>query len=206
MTETDVPIMFTDLKGPIRTPGVHGELYYQAYMASHTKYVMCYFMQFKSSTVDTLKDLLEIQLPAEGSRLITYCADGAPELISRDIVRILSQHNCKIMYSPPYTHELNAVVERNHRTAFESGHAMLSASNLPTIFWCYAVKYAVLIYNHLPTNTAYGYMSPIQAKYNIVPDVSRFRKFGCKCYVHIPRETREKGFVDKTEAAYLYRN
>jgi hypothetical protein len=34
----------------------------------------------------------EIQLPAEGSRLITYCADGAPELISRDIVRILSQH------------------------------------------------------------------------------------------------------------------
>ena len=75
VTETDVPIMFTDLKGPIRTPGVHGELYYQAYMASHTKYVMCYFMQFKSSTVDTLKDLLEIQLPAEGSRLITYCAD-----------------------------------------------------------------------------------------------------------------------------------
>jgi transposase InsO family protein len=126
VTETDVPIMFTDLKGPIRTPGVHGELYYQAYMASHTKYVMCYFMQFKSSTVDTLKDLLEIQLPAEGSCLITYCADGAPELISRDIVRILSQHNCKIMYSPPYTHELNAVVERNHRTAFESGHAMFT--------------------------------------------------------------------------------
>ena len=108
VTETDVPIMFTDLKGPIRTPGIHGELYYQAYMASHTKYVVCYyFMQFKSPAVDTLKDLLEIQLPAEGSRLITYCADGAPELISRDIVRILSQHNCKIMYSPPYTHELN---------------------------------------------------------------------------------------------------
>ena len=46
-------------------------------------------------------------------------------------------------------------------------------------------------------------MSPIQAKYNIVPDVSHFRKFGCKCYVHIPRETREKGFVDKAEAAYF---
>ena len=70
-------------------------------------------------------------------------------------------------------------------------------------FWCYAVKYAVLIYNHLPTNTAYGYMSPIQAKYNIVPNVSHFRKFGCKCYVHIHREKREKGFVDKAEAAYF---
>ena len=203
VANTDIPILFTDLKGPIRTPGIKGEVHYQAFMSSHTKYVICYCMQYKSSTVETLKDLLEVQMPAEGSRIVAYCADGAPELISRDIVRMLSKHNCKMLYSPPYTHELNAVVERHHRTAFESGHAMLSASNLPTIFWCYAVKYAVLIYNHLPTNTAYGYMSPIQAKYNIIPDVSHFRKFGCKCYVHVPRETREKGFVDKAEAAYF---
>ena len=172
-------------------------------MASDTKFVICYCIQYKSNTVDTLRDLLEILLPAEGSRILAYCADGAPELISRDIVRLLAAHNCKMMYSPPYTPELNSVVERNHRTTFESGHAMLSASNLPVTFWCYAVKYAVLIYNHLPTNTAYGYMSPIQAKYNLVPDVSHFRKFGCKCYVHVPRETRAKGFVDKAEAAYF---
>ena len=186
----DIPIMFTDLKGPIKTAGTKGEVHYQAYMASDTKFVICYCIQYKSHTVDTLKDLLEVQLPAEDSRMLAYCADGAPELISRDIVRLLAKHKCKMMYSPPYTPALNAVVERNHRTAFESGHAMLSASNLPTVFWCYAIKYAVFIYNHLPTNTAYGYISPIQAKYNLVPDVSHFRKFGCKCYVHVPRETR----------------
>ena len=148
VADPDVPIMFTDLKGPIKTAGTRGEVHYQAFIASHTKYVICYCMKFKSAALETLRDLLEVQLPAEGSRIVTYCADGAPELISRDIVRLLSAHKCKMMYAPPYTSGLNAVVERNHRTAFESGHAMLSASNLPTIFWCYAVKYAVLIYNH----------------------------------------------------------
>jgi hypothetical protein len=46
-------------------------------------------------------------------------------------------------------------------------------------------------------------MSPIQARYGLVPDVSRCRRFGCVCYTHIPRETREKGFVDKAYKCYF---
>ena len=46
-------------------------------------------------------------------------------------------------------------------------------------------------------------MSPIQARYGLVPDVSHLRRFGCLCYSHVPSETREKGFVDKSYKCYF---
>ena len=92
-----------------------------------------------------------------------------------------------------YTPIQNAAVERNHRTTFESAHAMLNEAGLPAIFWVHAAEYATLIYNCLPTNTSSGYMSPFQAKYGLVPDVSHFRKFGCVSYMHIPtRDSRQR--------------
>ena len=80
---------------------------------------------------------------------------------------------------------------------------VLNDSGLPAIFWPYAAEYATYVYNCLPTETALGYMSPIQARYGLVPDVFRCRRFGCVCYTHIPRETKEKGFVDKTYKCYF---
>ncbi len=46
-------------------------------------------------------------------------------------------------------------------------------------------------------------MSPIQARYCLVPDVSRLRRFGCIYYCNIPAETRDKGFVDKAYRCYF---
>ena len=107
-------------------------------------------------------------------------------------------------YSPPYTAEMNSVVERSHRTLFEAAFAMLLTSRLGTVFWPYAVKYSALIFNHFPTQTAFGYMTPIQAKYGIIPDVSRFRTWGCVCYMHIPQQSRSReGFVEKAQRCYF---
>jgi hypothetical protein len=45
-------------------------------------------------------------------------------------------------------------------------------------------------------------MSPIEANYGLVPDVSRLRRWGCWCFVHIHQETRPKGFIDKAYKAF----
>ena len=153
--------------------------------------------------MDNLRDLIESKLKAEGTRLLSYCSDGAPELISRECIKLLAANGSKFLYAPPYSPTQNALVERNHRTTFESAHAMLNDSGLPAIFWPYAAEYATYLYNCFPTETDYGYMSPIQARYGLVPDVSRCRRFGCVCYTHIPKETRDKGFVDKAYKCYF---
>ena len=76
-------------------------------------------------------------------------------------------------------------------------HVMLLEAQLPLFFWEDAVKYASLIFNSLPTKNSSGMMPPITAKYGIIPDLKVYKIFGCICYVHIPKDTRSKGFVDK---------
>jgi hypothetical protein len=46
-------------------------------------------------------------------------------------------------------------------------------------------------------------MPPITAKYGIIPDLSVYKIFGCIVYVHIPKETRSKGFVDKAYRGFF---
>ena len=87
-------------------------------------YCRIYVYATRDKAYDSLVDLLDMQLQAEGSRLVRYHSDGAKELISRNIVKLLADKNCKLTYSPAYTPELNAVVERNHRTLGESAHAV----------------------------------------------------------------------------------
>ena len=134
---------------------------------------------------------------------MTYRSDGAKELISSDILKFLASQRTKLTYSPPYTAELNSLIERNYRTTFEMAHAMLLKANLPLIFWEDAVEYASLIFNSVPTTTSSGLMPPITAKYGIIPDLKVFKIFGCIVYVHIPKETRSKGFVDKAYRGFF---
>ena len=46
-------------------------------------------------------------------------------------------------------------------------------------------------------------MSPYQARYGFVPDVSYLQRFGCLCYCHIPQATRDKGFIDESYKSYF---
>ena len=194
----------TDTKGPVSVIGLKGERYYQGFIDVDTKYLEQYVFQNKSQCILNLKDYVDVRLKSEGLSLQTYQADGAGELISRDVVAFLNQNNCKLIYAPPYTPELNAHIERNHRTIWESAFAMLISSSLPIIFWTFAILYAGILYNHFPTKTTKGYMSPVQAKYGLVPEVSRFKKFGCICWMTIPEQTRSKsGFINKAHRCYF---
>ena len=56
---------------------------------------------------------------------------------------------------------------------------------------------------HFPTSTEYGYMSPIEAKYGLIPDVSRLKRCGRWSFVHIHKETRAKGFVEKAYKTFF---
>ena len=202
--KNDIACIYTDIAGPYVEEGLKGERYYQTFIESDTKYCRIYVYATRDKAYDSLVDLLDTQLQAEGSRLIRYHSDGAKELLSRNIVKLLAEKHCKLTYSPAYTPELNAVVERNHRTLEESAHAILLHSGLPFIFWTYAILYACLIFNHFPTVTEKGYMSPVQAKFGVIPDVSIFRKFGSVCYAHIPAQTRLKhAFADKAYRSYF---
>ena len=98
----------------------------------------------------------------------------------------------QVCCSPPYTPDLNAIVERSNQTIFNMGYAMLLEAVVPMQYWTYAIQHAVYIFNRFPTTTELGYMSPYQAKFGAVPDVDGIRTWGCLCYAHIPAELKDK--------------
>jgi hypothetical protein len=198
----NVPCISTDIKGPLRVAGRSGEHYYQGFLEVDTKFLYSYVMDTRDKCLNNLEHLMEHEYSITRQWVQQYHSDGAAELISKPLVKYLASKGCAVSYSPPYTPERNALKERNHRTIFESAYAMLLGCCLNTSFWVYAIMYATRIYNRLPTPTKYGYQSPLQAKYGVVPSVARYKTFGCLAYAHIPAETREKGFVDKAYKFY----
>ncbi|KIJ28649.1 hypothetical protein M422DRAFT_37247, partial [Sphaerobolus stellatus SS14] len=64
-------------------------------------------------------------------------------------------------------------------TLVESARSMLRDASLPSSYWADAVEYAAHIRN-------------------VVPDVSRFRIFGCTAHVLIPESKRQKRCVDRS--------
>ena len=194
--------ILTDMKGPIRVKGVNGERMYQGFMCAHTKFLMHRTFAKKSSAPTNLEEIINSDLFKD--KITRYHSDGAPELISKEIHKVLRPTGAVITFSAPYTSNDNAAIERSHRTIFECAHAMLIAACLPILFWTYAVSHAVYLYNIIPTNTGRGYMSPMKAAYDTEVDIGLERTFGCNCYMIIPAQTREKGFTDKsTPGIYL---
>jgi hypothetical protein len=57
--------------------------------------------------------------------------------------------------------------------------------------WAEAVTTAAYILNRIPSKSI-GNSTPDEKYYNRKPLVSHLRVFGCRCYVHIPKETRQK--------------
>ena len=143
----------TDIKGPFEIKSHHGSAYYHGFIESDTKYHCAYFLKNRSEALQATITHWELQIKAGDSCVVTYRSDGAKELISRNILKFLASTRTKLTYSPPYTPELNSIIERNYRTIFESAHAMLLEAQLPLFFWEDAVEYASLIFNSVPTTT-----------------------------------------------------
>lgn len=69
--------------------------------------------------------------------------------------------------------------------------SMLHQAGLSYGFWQFAVEAAVHIYNRQPIRR-HQWKCPITVWSDTVPDVSYFRVFGCRAFVHVPEAQRRK--------------
>jgi hypothetical protein len=92
----------------------------------------------------------------------------------------------------PGSPQQNGVAERFNRTLMDKAMAMVHAAGLSDGFWECAVLAAVHIYNRSPTRTL-SWRTPFEL-WNLgeIPDVSHLHIFGCKGYMHIPKDKRHK--------------
>ena len=134
-----------------------------------------------------------------------YHSDGAGELMGAETKNYLERTvHATVSTSEPYTPQRNSIAERKFRTLGELAKAMLFDSSLPKHFWGYAYLTATYIRNRVPTTTCDGVTkTPHELWTGQVPNIRHFRRWGCKCYAHIPKAKRAKDFSYKCHIGYL---
>ena len=84
--------------------------------------------------------------------------------------------------------------------------AMLFDSGLPKTFWGHAYLAATHLRNRIPTvtrNESAFPKSPHELWNSKVPNIHYIRRWGCKCYVNIPKQLRSKVFPEKVRVGFL---
>jgi hypothetical protein len=104
--------------------------------------------------------------------------DADSSTLSKHFQEFLSKHGIKFGHSPPYQHYKNDKAERVHKPLRRSTCVLLHAGRLPNTYWPRAHACAVYIYSTTPNARNTGGISPSQAMYAHVPNISDLRLFG----------------------------
>ena len=116
-------------------------MYVIQFLDHATNYCWVYPMKTRDESIEKLRDLVGVQLKRFQVTIKHYHADGAAELIGKQVVQILKREGATYSWNPADTPELNATTERKFRTLGERTLCMMLRSGLPVDFWwdAYAV-------------------------------------------------------------------
>ncbi|CDO74894.1 hypothetical protein BN946_scf184988.g1, partial [Trametes cinnabarina] len=180
---------FGHADGPMRTASVgSGFLYFASFIDDFSGLGIAYFLKRKSDSMkafDNFKAWAETQT---GKKIKRVRSDRGGEYLSNEFTQHLLDLGIEHQKSTPDSPQQNGRAERWNRTIVEKAMSMLHYAGLSHGFWQLAVEAAVHIYN--PWD-------------GTVPDVSYFRVFGCKAFVHVQKAKRE-GKLDKKAVEMIF--
>jgi len=204
-TGSVVATVSTDMAGPYSVPSLIGAfLGNQTFIKRDSKKAYFYPYRKKSDALDNLKHLVETRFRMERYDMKHYHSDGAGELCGSEIRKYLNNLGCKTTWTTLATPQQNSISERHFRTEGEGAQAMLLyARFLPTGLWTFAKEAFTHVYNLFPTTTSNGWISPYEFETGKVPDLTKLKVWGCKCWVNIPRNLRHKDLAPKSKVGYL---
>ena len=110
-------------------------MYVIQFLDHATKYCWVYPMKTRDESIEKLRDFVDVQLKRFQVTIKHYHADGAAELIGKQVVNILKREGATYSWNPAETPELNATTERKFRTLGERTLCMMLRSGLPVDFW-----------------------------------------------------------------------
>ena len=196
-----------DIQGPYSIDTIDGHRYVLTYTDWFTRYSWTYLLTKKSDALTKLKHLVEVIFAAKRISLRHYHSDQAGELQGSDTLHYLEYVvHATHSESEAYTPARNGIAERKFRTLAEMTAAMLFDSGLPKTFWGYAYLAATHVRNRIPTvirHDSHIPKSPYELWHNQVPNLHYLRRWGCRSFVHVPKQLRTKTFPDKVQIGYL---
>ena len=183
-------LVHMDLCGPMPETSLGGHRYVATFLDDYSRLSAVALLKRKSDVIQAVKETFNLLENQASQKIREVRTDNGTEYVNREMEAYLKDKGINHQRTAPYTPEQNGKAERLNRTLMEKTRAMLLEANLPAELWGEAVATANFVRNRSPVSGKS--QTPWELFYGRKPDVSLLRAFGCKAFVHIPKEQRTK--------------
>ena len=187
----------------MQTKSLQGSQYITTFIDDHSRHAVIYYLRSKDQFVGALRKFLSWAETQSDKRLCALHSNRGGEYLSASVKEILNDKGIKHYLTMPGTPQQNGKAERFNCTILDKAMSMLHTAGLSNGFWEYAISTAVHIYNRSPSRNL-QWRTPIEIwNAGHVPDVSYFRVFGCKGYMHVPTDKHRKLDAKAIEVTFI---
>jgi hypothetical protein len=183
-------LIHMDLCGPMAETSLGGHEYVATFLDDYSRLSVVVPLKRKSDVAQAVKDTFALMENQIGAKIKNVRTDNGTEYVNETLGSYFKQKGITHQRSAPYSPQQNGRAERLNRTLMEKTRAMLGEAGLPQEMWGEAVATANFVRNRSPVTGKDK--TPWELFFGRRPDVSILRTFGCRAYVHIPKEKRTK--------------
>ncbi|KAI3768676.1 hypothetical protein L2E82_19506 [Cichorium intybus] len=189
--EEILELVHSDICGPINPISNTGKKYFLSFIDDYSRKGWVYLLTEKSQALESFKDFKDKVEKETGKVVKALRTDRGGEYLSNEFSKFCREHGIRRQLTTSFTPQQNGVTERKNRTVINMVVTLLSAKNMPKMFWAEATVWSFYVLNR-STTKALSDITPQEAWSGLKPTVSHFRVWGCLAHVHIPKEKRTK--------------
>jgi hypothetical protein len=194
-------MIYSNMWGPARTASIQGNEYMISFTNSTTRYTRIYFMKHKNEVFDRYLNTeawLKIQFSKPIKQLHYH---GGKELIHQEFHEHCTKNGTSVTTTAPHSSSQNGIVENLNRRYAKKACALMQANPNTTnkpYQWREAMEYVNCIKNCTLMHIGSKYISPYQALYGKLLDLSHYQMWGATCQVLIQDNKNKIGTRTKT--------
>ena len=183
-------LVHTDVCGPMPIESNGKYLYFVTFIDDFSRRATIYFLRRKDEVLECFKKFKAMAEKQTGNPIKKLRSDNGREYVNKAFEEFLESHGILRQLSAPYSPQQNGIAERFNRTILDLTRTMMVAANTPKTFWAEAVNTACYIRNRCPTLS--DKLIPEELWSGRKISVRHLRPFGCKVFIHVPKEKRRK--------------
>ena len=174
-------IIHTDVCGPMSVEAHGGYRYFLTFTDDLSRYGYIYLMKHKSETFEKVKEFQSEVENHHNKKIKFLRSDRGGEYLSYEFGMHLRQCGIVSQLTPPGTPQRNGVSERRNHTLLDMVRSMMSLTDLPLSFWCYALETAAFTLNTAPSKSVET--TPYELWFGKKPKLSFLKVWGFDAYV-----------------------
>jgi len=191
-----------DLCGPIPVRSLRGSSYIFVVVDDYSWFTWVFFLKEKNEAFHEFLKLCKQLQTSKNLPIASIRSDHGREFDQKEFIEFCNDFGISYNFSAPKTPQQNGVVERKNRTLEDMARTMLCESSLPTSFWTDSVNTANYVLNRCLIRPLLK-RTPYELFKGRKPNISYFRVFGCKCFIHNNGKERLGKFDARSDEGIL---